>query len=87
VIFIAKLLNPLSLFIASCALLWIAWGVFQLFRHGGRILSSWGVRVDQPNLKHSLILPSLFSLVALGAICIGTAVQNRSIYFDNWQCG
>ncbi|CAL1173557.1 unnamed protein product [Cladocopium goreaui] len=85
VIFIAKLLNPLSLFIASCALLWIAWGVFQLFRHGGRILSSWGVRVDQPNLKHSFILPSLFSLVALGAICIGTAVQNRSIYFDNWH--
>eukprot|EP00435_Cladocopium_sp_Y103_P057645 s749_g19.t3 len=85
VIFIAKLLNPLSIFIASCALLWIAWGLFQLFRHGRRILSSWGLRIEQPNLKYSFILPSFFSLVALVAICIGTALQNRSIYFDNWH--
>eukprot|EP00435_Cladocopium_sp_Y103_P057503 s749_g19.t2 len=52
-------------------------------------LSSWEADlilvIEQPNLKYSFILPSFFSLVALVAICIGTALQNRSIYFDNWH--
>jgi len=85
VIFIAKLLNPLSIFIASCASVWIAWAIFQFCRHGSRILFVWGVRVDQPNLKHSFVLPSCFALVAIIAICIGAAVQDHTIAFDNWH--
>ena len=84
-IFIAKLLNPLSIFIASCAFVWIAWAIFQFYRHGSGILSLWGLRIDQPNLKHSFILPSLFAVVALVAIPIGTAVQKHMVSLDNWH--
>ena len=62
VVFITKVLKPLGLFIGMCAALWLLWAIFQLYRHGWKILKNWGLRVDQPNLRRSFIIPSVFAL-------------------------
>ncbi|CAJ1387644.1 unnamed protein product [Effrenium voratum] len=85
IIFIAKLLEPLSIFIGSCALVWLSWFFFQLWRHGAWILFVWGVRIDQPNVQKSFLLPSVFAVLALVFICVGCAVANQEIRFDNWH--
>eukprot|EP00439_Symbiodinium_sp_Y106_P051284 s2343_g6.t2 len=85
IVFIAKLLQPVSIFIGSCALIWICWAILQFCRHGSRILFLWGIRVDQPNLRRSFFLPSLFAIFAIIFICVGAAVQGRKIVFDNWH--
>ncbi|CAE7571167.1 unnamed protein product [Symbiodinium natans] len=85
VIFILKLLDPVWIFITSCALVWIGWCGFQFCRYGSGILFLWGIRVDQPNLRKSFLLPSLFAVFALVFICVGAAVEGREIRFDNWH--
>ena len=85
VIFITKLLEPLWIFIASCALIWIVWCFLQFCRHGLKILFLWGVRIDQPNLRRSFLIPTLFAIVAIIFICVGAAVTNKEIRFDNWH--
>jgi len=85
VVFVAKVLRPPGVFLIACTTLWASWFIFQRGRHGSKIFFVWGLRIDQPNLKYSFILPSIFALLAIVGIAIAAVVQEHRMQFDNWH--
>ena len=85
VVFLTKVLRPPGVFLIACTTLWLSWCIFQRGRHGSQIFFVWGLRIDQPNLKYSFILPSIFALLAIVGIAIAAVVQEHRMQFDNWH--
>lgn len=85
VVFLTKVVRPPGVFLIACTTLWTSWFIFQRCRHGSKIFFVWGLRIDQPNLKYSFILPSIFALLAIVGIAIAAVVQEHRMQFENWH--
>lgn len=85
VLFLSRALKPPVVFIATSVVLWLLWAIFQCRRYGKGVLFLWGLRIDCPNLKYSFICPSIFAILAMVFICVGTVTQGHSIAVQNWR--